>query len=133
MVDNTEDTWGVTIDFGTWKVTRVHYMKQFYKYGVQIGYDVLKVDGVSVRDDPEKYKQILMKGPTCTILLGIVERGEAFLDSYLARDLVLVEVEFIDSPGKEMKIPWRSLLNAEDEDEDHGNFDAEAFDISKVP
>jgi len=131
MIDDKDESWGVTIDFESWKVTRVHYNKQFYKYGAQIGYDVLRVNGTPVRDDPKKFKSMLMSGPACQIILGIVEKGEAFRDSYLARDMVLVQVEFIDSPGKEMKIPWRSLLNAEEDDEDHGDFDAETFDISK--
>lgn len=125
------EKWGVTIDFKTWKVTKVNHGLQFDKFGVKVGYDVLRVDGIPVRSDPMKYKEMLMAGPPCNIVLGIAGRG-VFTDSYLARDMVLVQVEFIDTPGMEMKIPWRSLLNAEDAGEEHGHFDAETFDISKV-
>ena len=60
MEDDTEKPWGVTIDFESWRVVNVDYNRQFYKHGVHIGHDVLQVDGTSVRDDPEKCKEMLV-------------------------------------------------------------------------
>jgi len=123
------DPWGVTIDFDTWKITRVHYKKQWQRVGARVGYDVLKVNGVSVRSDPKGFKDMLMVGPECTVVLGISDSGIGFRDSFLERNMALAEVEFMDMPGKVMKIPWRSLLNASEESDKLLDFDKENFDI----
>ena len=62
----------------------------------------LGVSGSAVRDDTQKYNEIRAIGSTHQITLGIFDIGEVFVDSYLARDMDFVEVEF-DSPEKQKK------------------------------
>jgi len=98
------DPWGVAIDFDMWKITRVHCKKQWERVGAQVGYDVLTVNGVSVRSDPKTFKDMLMVGPDCTVVLGISDAGIGFRDSFLEQNMALAEVELMEKRPKPPKI-----------------------------
>ena len=71
LVDNEQDPWGVQIDFDEWVVTRVDDQKQFHKLGVQIGYPILQVNGMSVWDDMDHIRELLIAGDECVIIIAM--------------------------------------------------------------
>jgi len=131
LKNHLDARWGVTVNFDTWIVTEIHDVGQFKSFGVQEGFDVLAINGISVWEDVDTSQEMMMRGPECTLLLGIPARREKFLDDYLSRNMAVVLVEFIEFPGRELKIPWRSLVDADPEGKNNVVYDPENFDISK--
>merc|ERR1719493_397336 len=60
--DHKEDPWGTCIDFEMWIITKVLVWKQFHKLGLQEGYAILQVNQISVLEEPEQLKELLMAG-----------------------------------------------------------------------
>jgi len=70
LVNHKEDPWGVHVHFESWRISRVHGGKQFHRLGIQEGYTILQVNGLSVLERPEQMKELLMAGEECVILLA---------------------------------------------------------------